>query len=214
MEVSRVYIYKLTVDDGGAPCIQGGMLSLAICKPAIRATACPDNIILGFAANSLYVNNCLVYAANVTRHLDAREYFSESRYATRADCIYRWDGQQFKWKKGAMYHSPDDVEHDLGVFPQYERANVLLSERSKNYRYFKDSGPIDYKRSYPLLTSLVERLGQGHRINFPTQLQMELRQFIERIWKLKSVVRRTLVPDVPCRDKCVSADEEFVRIDC
>src|ERR1700690_264081 len=100
MEVSRVYIYKLTVDDGGAPCIQGGTLSfaickpaldcgwppclqggtvsLAICKPAIRATARPDNIILGFAANSLYVNNCLVYAENGTRHLDARGYFLKS----------------------------------------------------------------------------------------------------------------------------------------
>jgi hypothetical protein len=214
MQVSRIYIYKLTVDDGGAPCIEGGMLSLAICKPAIRATARPDNIILGFAANSLYVDNCLVYAANVTRHLDARRYFLESRYATRADCIYGWDGQRFKWKNDAMYHSPDDVEHDLGIFPEYERANVLLSEGSKNYRYFKAACPIDYKRSYPHLRSLVERLGQGHRINFPSQLQTELRRFIQRIWKLKSTARRTSVPDVPYRDKCGSRDDDFVRVDC
>jgi hypothetical protein len=35
----RVYFYKLVVDDGGAPCVQNGLLSLAICKPQIRKTA-------------------------------------------------------------------------------------------------------------------------------------------------------------------------------
>lgn len=35
--MQRVYIYKLTGDDGGAPCVCDGILSLAICKPAIRA---------------------------------------------------------------------------------------------------------------------------------------------------------------------------------
>jgi hypothetical protein len=56
-----------------------GILSLAICKPAIRSTARRGNIILGFAANSLYRKNCLVYVARVTRKLEGRKYSSNSR---------------------------------------------------------------------------------------------------------------------------------------
>lgn len=32
----KIYFYKLTADNGGAPCVQDGLLSLAICKPMIR----------------------------------------------------------------------------------------------------------------------------------------------------------------------------------
>jgi hypothetical protein len=35
----KIYIYKLTSDDGGAPCVRDGILSLAICKPWIRSVA-------------------------------------------------------------------------------------------------------------------------------------------------------------------------------
>jgi len=39
----------MTVDSGGAPCVSNGVLSLAICKPAIRSSATRGNIILGLA---------------------------------------------------------------------------------------------------------------------------------------------------------------------
>ena len=73
--MTKVCIYKLTVDDGGAPCVSDGILSLAICKPAIRSAAKRGNVILGFAANSLYEDNCLVYAARVTENFDGKKYF-------------------------------------------------------------------------------------------------------------------------------------------
>ena len=77
----RIYIYKLTSDDGGAPCVRDGILSLAICKPAIRSVAKHGSIVLGFAGNDLYKGNCLIYAATVTKNLDGRKYFSEPRYS-------------------------------------------------------------------------------------------------------------------------------------
>ena len=52
--MSKIYIYKMTVDDGGAPCLRDGILSLAICKPAIRSAAEPGSLVLGFAGNELY----------------------------------------------------------------------------------------------------------------------------------------------------------------
>jgi hypothetical protein len=218
--MTKVYIYKLTADDGGAPCVSGDILSLAICKPFIRSPAKCDNIVLGFAANSLcaanplYKDNCLVYIARVTQNLDGRKYFSKSAYAARPDCIYRWDGRRFEWKSDSKFHSSSDLAHDLGKAPGYNRANVLLSEGTDNFRYFGAECPIDYKRDYRHLKSKVERLGQGSRVNFESELQEELRLFIERLWGASSAYRETAVPTTPCPDKCSHADEDFETIDC
>lgn len=212
--MAKVYLYKLTVDDGGAPCVSNGILSLAICKPAIRSTAKRDNIILGFAANSLYRDNCLVYVARVTKNLDGRKYFSKPQFADRPDCIYRWDGRRFEWKSDSRFHSPSDLAHDLGEAPGYNRANVLLSEGAEYFRYFGANCPVDYKREYPHLKSLVEELGQGHRVNFESELREELRRFIQRLWDASSAYRETAVPDTACRDKCSHADEDFATVEC
>ena len=70
MEESSYYVYKLTVDNGGAPCVCAGMLSLAICKPAIRKNAKKGSYVFGFAGNCMapaYAANPLIYvAATVT----------------------------------------------------------------------------------------------------------------------------------------------------
>jgi hypothetical protein len=169
--MAKIYLYKLTVDDGGAPCVSERSLSLAICKPAIRSAARRDDIILGFAANSLYRDNCLVYIARVTKNLDGREYFSEAKYSPRPDCIYRWEGGRFEWKRGSTFHSPFDLAHDLGEPPEYNRANVLLSKGTENFRYFGEGCTIRYKEKYHHLTRLVESLQQGHRVNLQPELQ-------------------------------------------
>jgi hypothetical protein len=211
----KVYIYKMTVDDGGAPCVSGDILSLAICKPAIRSTAENGNIILGFAANSLYKDNCLVYMATVTRNLDGREYFAPSPYADRPDCIYRWDGRRFEWKSDSKFHSSSDLAHDLGAEPDYDRANVLLSEGVENFRYFGTNCPVDYKRDYRHLKSLVETLGQGSRVhNFEPELQQELLGFTQKLSEMPWAYRETAIPNTPCPDKCSHADEDFATGDC
>ena len=53
IDSGKVYVYKLTVDNGGAPCVVSGRLSLAICKPIIRKVALEGSWIFGFAADSL-----------------------------------------------------------------------------------------------------------------------------------------------------------------
>ncbi len=212
--MKKVYIYKMIVDAGGAPYVSKDILSLAICKPAIRSTAKRGNIILGFAANSLYKKNCLVYVVRVTRKLDGRKYFSKSRYAARPDCIYRWDGRRFEWKSDARFHLPSDLSHDLGRAPGYKRAKVILGEGEENFRYFGANCPVDYKREYRHLKSLIEGLGRGHRVNFGPELREELRQFVQKLWETPSAYRETVVPDTPGRDKCSDADEDFATVDC
>ncbi len=47
--IPKFYLYKMTVDDGGAPCVQDGVLTLAICKPTIRRVAPEGSFSIGFA---------------------------------------------------------------------------------------------------------------------------------------------------------------------
>jgi hypothetical protein len=79
MAVARIYFYKLTVDDGGAPCVEDGLLSLAICKPFIRVKAKVGDVVFGFAANSLYSDNRLIYAARVTDKESGGAYYRARR---------------------------------------------------------------------------------------------------------------------------------------
>jgi hypothetical protein len=67
--MSRAYLYKLTGDNGGAPCVEGGLLSLAICKPMIRASASEGDLVFGFGAKSLHCNNRLIYIARITKKI-------------------------------------------------------------------------------------------------------------------------------------------------
>jgi hypothetical protein len=212
--MSKIYVYKLTVDDGGAPCISNGTLSLAICKPAIRSNARPDDLILGFAANHLYSDNCLVYMARITEWLDGRTYFSKPTYADRPDCVYEWDGRRFEWKAGSRFHSHLHLEHDLGEAPHFQRAHVLLSGGPENFRYFGDRCPVGYKQTYSNLKTLVESLGQGHRVNFGPASREELLLFMKRLWKVHSEHPVTAPSNTSCHDNCSNADEDFATVDC
>ena len=73
--MERIYFYKMTTDNGGAPHVSDKLLSLAICKPMIRSTAKPGNLILGFAANSMNADNGLIYVAQVSEKLGGDEEF-------------------------------------------------------------------------------------------------------------------------------------------
>jgi hypothetical protein len=98
--VARIYFYKLTTDDGGAPCVEDGLLSLAICKPMIRGTAEVGDLILGFAAKSLHADNRLLYVARVTDKAPNGEYYTTAKFARREDCIYERSGNRFLWRQG------------------------------------------------------------------------------------------------------------------
>lgn len=172
-----IFFYKLTCDDGGAPCVQHGLLTLAICKPRIRMRAQKGDIVLGFAANSLYPDNRLIYVAELDEPIPNGEYFVQQRWKRRHDCIYEKMQGRFQLRKNARYHTaPGNLIHDLGEFPAYSKARVLVS---RNYIYFGRSGTPAYKRS-PLLRDAISRLGQGHRVHHSPQISIALARLAER----------------------------------
>jgi len=178
--MGKIYFYKLTVDNGGAPCVANGLLSLAICKPMIRKTADDGDLIFGFAANSLHKDNRLVFVARVSRNVRNGDYFKQAKFAKRADCIYKIYRGRFVWRKTAIYHGPGDVVHDLGPFPEYCRANVLLSD---DFRYFGVNGSADYKSEYPSVAEAVNNLKQGARVYHDETLRQELSALARSVWR-------------------------------
>ena len=175
----RIFYYKLTADNGGAPCIQDGFLSLAICKPKIRCAAEPGDLIFGFAANSLHADNRLIYVARVTGKIANGDYYRTRRYSGRSDCIYRMEGGSFRWKRHARHHGPADLRHDLGSWPHYSRAVVLISQ---DFRYFGANGTDDYKFRFPRIKHAVEGLGRGHSSNHDVQLRADLMSLKRQVW--------------------------------
>jgi len=194
----KFYFYKLTVDDGGAPCVERGILSLAICKPMIRQTAEDGDVIFGFAAKALHKDNRLIYIARVTKALRKGEYYKVGRYSSRSDCIYRWEDGTYRIEKGARFHGTQDhLEHDLGKPPLFDRANVLVS---KDFRYLGGSCPEDYKHRFSYLAMAIESLKQGHRVYHSERLRSELKQLLDETFETHAVKENGLPSQRPRRN--------------
>jgi hypothetical protein len=148
----RTYLYKLTSDRGGAPCAleptadEEPLLTLAICKPAIRRTAQPGDRILGITSHALakrdgYPLGSVIYAAVVREGLEAPDYFACSGpFLHRPDCIY-----EFHQLNGTAVHRGQSNLH------------------SSEFRYFGRQAVRIPPRLH-LLAQAAESLGQGHRV--------------------------------------------------
>jgi hypothetical protein len=197
----KYYFYKLTHDNGGAPCIEDDLLSLAICKPMIRRTADEHDIIIGFAANSLHADNRVIYVAKVWKRLREGEYFKNPEYRNRADCIYSYRGSNYHVRSNARYHgSVRDLHHDLGKPPNYTRANVLLS---KDFCYFGAAGSAAYKYKLPAVTDSIRRLKRGHRVSHSTKLLEELERLAETFCSLRGAQIAGAASEKPSRGVCL-----------
>lgn len=176
------YYYKLTVDDGGAPCCERGLLSFAICKPGIRSTADVGDVVFGFAGDVIDPENPLIYVAVVTKKIKDGGYYKQASYASRSDCVYKWADGQYVVRRNARFHgSLADLEHDLGEPPSYSRANVLLSTE---FRYFGSEGAACYDgQQYPEIAAGLRGLRQGHRVNHSGSLVLELSRVQELVFR-------------------------------
>jgi hypothetical protein len=182
MRGRRIYIYKCVVDDGGAPCVDGGVLTLTICKPYIRSTAKERDLIFSFGSNTESPDNRLVYIAEVSRKVQNGKYFEEEEFKMRGDCIYeRLPDGQFQRRHAAKFHDSKKARiSDLGAEPLYPKANALIA---RDFRYFGKRGTNEWKTAAPELCKLVQGLGQGHRVNFMPDLLSELIALKERVWR-------------------------------
>lgn len=191
----RTYVYKLTSDRGGAPCAPRpragaeALLTLSICKPAIRRTAQAGDRILGISSQSLaasdgYPMHAVIYVAVVTGVADAREYYApRSRFRSRPDCIY-----EFHREMGTLTHTGRTALHadaayearDIGRYPFYRNGRALLS---REFRYFGAEAvvlPAQFER----LRRVSEALGQGHRVFTERDAEaVEVERLFALLWR-------------------------------
>lgn len=195
MPAPRTYLYKLTSDRGGAPCAPppraGGrsLLTLSICKPAIRRTAQVGDRLLGITSHSLattdgYPLHAVIYAAVVTGAVEARDYYApRSRFRSRPDCIYtfhRQNGTLAHTGRTTLHADPAYEARDIGTYPFYRNGRTLLSE---DFRYFgAEAVPLDH---LPQLLRVSETLGQGHRVFVSRDPEQgELDKLFRSLWSL------------------------------
>jgi hypothetical protein len=181
---AKLYIYKLISDEGGAPCVQGELLSLGICKPKIRSTANKGDIIFGFLGSTVDSEERLTYIAVVTNKETAGDYYTEPEYRRRRDSIYRKLGSKLviKQRRNYGHDFPEQIIKDIGQvdrFGNYPKANVLLST---DFRYFGDSNIIQY-RANTTIVECLNSLNQGHRVNHKDELRIALLKLKLSVWK-------------------------------
>jgi hypothetical protein len=188
------------VDAGAAPCVQRGMLSLAICKPTIRRGAKVDDLIFGFTASSRDPRNRLIYVARITEKPPKGEYYKANKYISRDDCIYRYQPDRYVRRKDAKFHDkPSDLTHDLGEPPDYPRAAVLLST---DFRYFGIKGTDEYKSRYKLIRKAVESLGRGQRVNLAPELREQFLAMKKWLWGKSETKVLGSPTDAPSGSSC------------
>lgn len=178
----KIFVYKLTADNGGAPCVYANKLSLCICKPRIRVSAEENNWIVGFGGRSVHdLSNRLIYIAKVTKKLCNDEYYKNPEYAERPDCIYQWNEyeKKYEFKKTAKFHGPDDLEHDLGRhLNNYDRAYSLLSDK---FIYLGKTPNDNYKELFDEIKPFYESLPRDFIQNINCDHKKSLVMFINGI---------------------------------
>ncbi len=201
----KTYVYKLTSDRGGAPCAPPPpantppLLTLSICKPAIRRTAAPGDRLLGLTSRSLasregYPLHAVIYAAVVSGTLDAREYYApRSQFRSRPDCIYK-----FHRAKGTITHTGKTPLHadeayrsrDIGMYPYYRNGRTVLSD---DFRYF-GTRAIVIPDTLWRLRQMSEALGQGHRVFSEEAAEStELKVLFKSLWRCATDFTATVV---------------------
>jgi hypothetical protein len=84
--MTRIFRYILKNDTGMAPCIDGGLVSLAACKPKIRGSAQPGDWVVGFFPKP-EPRGLVAWAGRISRRVEIGDY--EAEFRGRSDAVYR-----------------------------------------------------------------------------------------------------------------------------
>lgn len=193
----------MTTDNGGAPCVHRGILSLAICKPEIRRTADEGDLVFGFGAKRLHSR--LIYAAFITEKPAIGDYHRKRKYWGRPDCIYRdVNGRASRIPTAQFHFDGDNSERDVGR--RFDKAFVLLST---DFRYFGSAGTRDYQQRYKYIAAALSGLTQGHLVNHASKVRAELCSLAKSFW-IGSARRRNGVPSEAGRSRsCPSGSTKW-----
>ena len=150
-DAPRIYRYVLMYDGGMAPNPRDGLVTLATCKPQIRATArkgdwvignfpSPNNDVVAWAGKVGEVRGIVEYAEQYPERDDALHEYSKTRRIRRIEGKHTW------YHPGADEQRKDKCGH------------VLVFERKHSW-YCGENG----RQIPPAIGHLIVH-GQGHRL--------------------------------------------------
>lgn len=148
--MTRIYRYILQTDTGMAPCIDGGRLTLATCKPRIRSSAKPGDWVLGFYPRP-FERGLLAWAGRIARKAEVGDY--EREFRGRPDAVYRQkaDGR-FKRLRPDYHPGANEIRKDIS-------APALIFDERATWYFGDEPG------SLPDHLLHLAAGGQGHRVN-------------------------------------------------
>ena len=87
-DMSRIWRYSLVADNGMAPCAEQGILTLCLCKPMIRKSACVGEWVVGFVPRRINDGRVHVaWAGRIAKSVSMGDY--EKGFSGREDAIYK-----------------------------------------------------------------------------------------------------------------------------
>lgn len=148
--MTRILRYILQHDSGMAPCIDGGLVSLATCKPKIRASAKRGEWVIGFRPSPA-PRGLVVWAGRVACSVAVGEY--ECQHRGRKDAVYllKPDGQ-FKRLNPYYHQTPDQFRKDT-------TAPVLIFNKLATWYFGREPHMM------PDHLMHLAAGGRGHRVN-------------------------------------------------
>ncbi len=182
--MTRLFSYCIPCDTGAAPNPYWGILTLVICKPAIRRTATIGDRIVGTGSTNSPIGDMsgkVVYGMEVTQKLSMREYDAFVKESL-PNKIPNWRVKDPRRKLGdSIYdYQQDTPKLRLSVHDKTQMARDLRGEfalLSKKFWYFGDK-PINLPEE---LLGIVKQ-GPGHRVN---SNQPYLEPFLEWLYTLE-----------------------------
>lgn len=180
----RVYSYKITRDFGFAPNPFHGVLTLATCKPGIRRSARPGDIIVGCGSAANNQVGKAIFVSRVSGKLSFDQYWADERFEAKkpsfvgslsrayGDNIYHHD-EHGAWVQARSHHSFQDgslnisnLERDTGSdnvlwcseFVYYGQLAIDIPQHLRNLQG-EDLYPSvrDYRSNYsPQMIAAVE----------------------------------------------------------
>jgi hypothetical protein len=147
--VTRIFRYILRNDNGMAPCIDRGLVSLATCKPKIRGSAQPGDWVVGFYPKEPL--GFVAWAGRISRRLEVGYY--EAEFRGRSDAVYQAKPNgKFKRLRPDYHPEANEIRKDLS-------APVLVFDPASTW-YFGNS-----PRMLPDSLMFLAAKGRGHRVN-------------------------------------------------
>jgi hypothetical protein len=165
----RLFSYVVTFDTGFAPNPFWGFLTLACCKPKIRLTASPGDLVVGLAPSRF--GSGVVYVARIDEKMTFHQYWQDPRFEAKRP---RADGASILDRCGDNIYQPVEPQGYRQLHSAHSSKGGEEDEGAKHHdlsgRFVLASSDFSYFGAAPIplpdaFRSLIVK--RGHRSRFP-----------------------------------------------